>query len=134
MHELGHFIMNIPSTDKSYEDLADYFASNILVPRATIWHLHSESVRAICRTYGVSCMAANRIYEDYRLSHLSENKEINDKIHNWFFPAIIPETTARKPTHTKEQEEFEEDCPMWAEYHEMLEKFFPERLHNYVLR
>ena len=91
MHELGHHIMDLPSTDKSFEDLADYFASNILVPRATIWHMRSESVRNICRTYGVSCMAANRIYKDYKMCHLSECKEINQEIHDCFFPISIPE-------------------------------------------
>lgn len=134
MHELGHFIMNLPSTDKSYEDLADYFASNILVPRATIWHLRSESVRGICRTYGVSCMAANRIYEDYKMCRLSECKEINQKIHDWFFPIDIPKVVTQKSKRIVKQEEPEEKYPAWAEYHEMLEQYFPERLYNYVLR
>ncbi|EFC98051.1 putative toxin-antitoxin system, toxin component [Hungatella hathewayi DSM 13479] len=134
MHELGHFIMNLPSTDKSFEDLADYFASNILVPRATVWHMRSDSVRGICRTYGVSCMAANRIYEDYKMCHLSECKEINQEIHNWFFPVIIPEMTVSKPKRIVEHKESKEKHTAWAEYHDMLERYFPERLQNYVLR
>lgn len=134
MHELGHFIMELPSTDKSFEDLADYFASNILVPRATIWHMRSDSVRNICRTYRVSCMAANRIYEDYKMCHLSECKEINQEIHNWFFPVFIPETPVRKPKRIVEQKDRKEKYPEWAEYHDMLERYFPERLQNYVLR
>ena len=134
MHELGHFIMDLPSTDKSFEDLADYFASNILVPRATIWHMRSDSVRNICRTYGVSCMAANRIYEDYKMCHLSECKEINQELHNWFFPVIIPEIPASNPKRIIEQKESKEKHSAWAEYHDMLERYFPERLQNYVLR
>ncbi|WP_412303843.1 ImmA/IrrE family metallo-endopeptidase [Hungatella sp.] len=134
MHELGHFIMHIPSSDKSFEDLADYFASNILVPRATIWYMRSDSVRGICRTYGVSCMAANRIFEDYKMCHLSECKEINQALHNWFFPVITPEIPASKPKRIIEQEKPKEKHSAWEEYHDMLEKYFPERLQNYVLR
>ena len=134
MHELGHYIMDLPSTDKSFEDLADYFASNILVPRATIWHMRSDSGRGICRTYGVSCMAANRIYEDYKMCHLSECKEINQEIHNWFFPVIIPEMPVPKPKRILEQKEPKEKHTAWAEYHDMLERYFPERLQNYILR
>jgi Zn-dependent peptidase ImmA (M78 family) len=132
MHELGHFIMDLPSTDKSFEDLADYFASNILVPRATIWHMRSDSVRGICRTYAVSCMAANRIYEDYRMCHLSECKEMNQEIHNWFLPVNIPETPIKKSVSIK-QEKSKEKYPKWEVYHEDLERYFPERLQNYVL-
>ena len=132
MHELGHFIMDLPSTDKSFEDLADYFASNILVPRATIWHMRSDSVRGICRTYAVSCMAANRIYEDYRMCHLSECKEMNQEIHIRFLPVNIPETPIKKSVSIK-QEKSKEKYPKWEVYHEDLERYFPERLQNYVL-
>lgn len=132
MHELGHFIMDIPSTDKSYEDIADYFASNILVPRATIWHMRSDSIRNICRTYAVSCMAANRIYEDYKICRLSECKEVNNKIHDCFFPSNTSATSVHTIKYVKTEETAEKHSK-YEEYHEILEKYFPERLHNYVL-
>ena len=50
-------------------------------------------------------MAANRIYEDYKMCHLSECKEINQEIHNWFFPVIIPEMPVPKPKRILEQKE-----------------------------
>lgn len=130
MHELGHFIMSLPSTDKSFEDLADYFASNILVPRATIWHMRSDSVRNICRTYGVSCMAANRIYKDYKMCHLSECKEINQEIHDCFFPISIPEPARSiiKPIEIiKDDDEEYEPTPkeMYADIQRTLKAGLP---------
>ena len=79
-------------------------------------------------------MAANRIFEDYKMCHLSECKEINQALHNWFFPVITPEIPASKPKRIIEQEKPKEKHSAWEEYYDMLEKYFPERLQNYVLR
>lgn len=129
MHELGHFIMALPSTDQSYEDLADYFSSNILVPRSTMWHLHCDNIRGICHTYGVSCMAAHRILEDYKLCCFEKSKDLHQKIHHWFFPVDTPDLST---PHNHKTEIPHKDYPAWSKYHEMLENYFPERLHHYI--
>lgn len=42
--------------------------------------------------------------------------------------------TVPKPKPILEQKEPKEKHTTWAEYHDMLERYFPERLQNCVLR
>lgn len=86
MHEVGHIVLNHEGESSDNEKEADLFAGNILAPRSVIWHLHFNSVKDICETFNVSCMAANRILADYKIFPLWENKNLHKNIRDWFFP------------------------------------------------
>ena len=86
MHEVGHIVLNHEGESSGNEKEADLFASNILAPRSIIWHLHFNSVKDICKTFDVSCMAANRILKDYKTFPLWEHKSLHKDIRDWFFP------------------------------------------------
>lgn len=86
MHEVGHIILNHEGESSDNEKEADLFASNILAPRSVIWHLHFNSVKDICKTFDVSCMAANRILKDYKTFPLWTHKSLHKHIRDWFFP------------------------------------------------
>jgi len=86
MHEVGHIVLNHEGESFSNEKEADLFASNILAPRSIIWHLHFNSVKDICETFNVSCMAANRILTDYKTTQLWKHKNLHKNIRDWFFP------------------------------------------------
>lgn len=85
MHEVGHIVLNHEGESSDNEEEADLFASNILAPRSVIWHLHFNSVKDICETFNVSCMAANRILKDYKTYPLWEHKNLHKHIRDWFF-------------------------------------------------
>lgn len=86
MHEVGHIILKHEGDSSDNEKEADLFASNILAPRSIIWHLHFNSVKDICTTFNVSCMAANRILKEYKTFPLWEHKSLHKHIRDWFFP------------------------------------------------
>ena len=86
MHEVGHIVLNHVGESSDNEKEADLFAGNILAPRSVIWHLHFNSVKDICETFNVSCMAANRILKDYKTYPLWEHKSLHKHIRDWFFP------------------------------------------------
>ena len=86
MHEVGHIVLNHEGESSGNEKEADLFASNILAPRSIIWHLHFNSAKDICKTFDVSCMAANRILKDYKTFPLWEHKSLHKDIRDWFFP------------------------------------------------
>ena len=88
MHEVGHIVLNHKGESSDNEKEADLFASNILAPRSIIWYLHLDSVKNICETFDVSCMAANRILADYKTFPLWEHKNLHKNIRDWFFPCI----------------------------------------------
>ena len=86
MHEVGHIVLGHRGICIENEKEADCFASNILAPRAVIRHLDCKTVKGIYDTFMVSCMAANRILEDYNSILLGEHKNLHMSIRNWFFP------------------------------------------------
>lgn len=60
-----------------------------------MWHLERTSVKDICNTFDVSCMAVNKIAEDYKVFPFWKNRELQKRIRDWFFPCNI-ETAADK--------------------------------------
>ena len=92
MHEVGHILLKHTGSCINNEEEADCFASHILVPRSIIWHLHCDSVKDICETFNVSCMAANRILEDFKTFPLWEHKNLHKSIRDWFFPCTYAST------------------------------------------
>lgn len=86
MHEVGHIVLNHEGESSDNEKEADLFASNILAPRSIIWHLKFDSVKDICVTFDVSCMAANRILKEYKAFPLWVQKNLHKNIRDWFFP------------------------------------------------
>jgi hypothetical protein len=86
MHEVGHIVLGHTGTCEENEKEADLFASHILVPRAIMHHLDCYSVKEVCSTFDVSCMAANRIVNEYKTYSPGENLNQHKNICDWFLP------------------------------------------------
>lgn len=65
MHELGHHILRHAEETEPFELEADFFASNILAPRAVIEHEGLTAATEIKDYFNVSITAANRIIASY---------------------------------------------------------------------
>ena len=96
MHEVAHIVFNHAGECVENEKEADFFSSNILAPRAIMYHLHCESVKDIYNTFNVSCMAANRIAKDYQSFCFWEKRNLHKSICDWFFPRVF----SNIPTYT----------------------------------
>lgn len=86
MHEVGHIVLGHTGTCEENEKEADLFASHILAPRAIMHYLDCSSVKAVYRTFNISCMAANRIVNEFKAYYLGENLNLHKDICDWFFP------------------------------------------------
>lgn len=86
MHEVGHIVLKHTGDCINNEKEADYFASHILAPRSLIWHLGRNTVKDIYNTFFVSCMAANKILEDFNTTDFQYNQKLHMSIRDWFFP------------------------------------------------
>lgn len=106
MHEVGHIVLNHEGESSGNEKEADLFARNILAPMSIIWQLHLDSVKDICETFNVSCMAANRILEDYKIFPLWKHKNLHKNIRDWFFPYTLSTT---KIAAEKESDYYDND-------------------------
>lgn len=83
MHELGHFILQTDS-----EDAADYYASNILAPRAIMNNLECKNADDVHSVFDISYAAANRAWYDCR--HRVWSKYDQAIKEHFFPPAPIP--------------------------------------------
>ena len=101
MHEVAHIVFNHAGECVENEKEADFFSSNILAPRAIMYHLHCESVKDIYNTFNVSCMAANRIAKDYQSFCFWEKRNLHKSICDWFFPRVF----SNIPTYTDQESE-----------------------------
>lgn len=128
-HELGHIFLDTDS-----EDDADEFASHFLAPRILIHKYGCETSDQIHDRFGLSHRASNRALLNYKkwfddIAHSTHKpSEPEHRLELMFFPEKELDCEIELET------EPEEKYPAWAEYHEMLEQYFPERLYNYVLR
>lgn len=93
MHELGHYILKHTGQTQENEDEADFFASNILAPRAIMCNLNCNNAEDVHTVFEISYAAANRAWYDCR------NRVWNrydQAIKEHFYPPtpILPETSA----------------------------------------
>lgn len=106
MHEVGHIVLEHVGTCEENEKEADFFASQILVPRAIMHHLDCYSVKEVCYTFNVSCMAANRIVNEYKTYSPGENLNLHKNICDWFFPRNLHPTPNQSKLETEYNEEY----------------------------
>jgi hypothetical protein len=134
MHEVGHILLSHNGDTKENDDEANEFASHILAPRILIHKYDCRTVRHIYELFGLSYKASNRALSDYRrwyehIAHTTHKpSEPEHQLELMFFPE------KELGYEIELESEPEEKYSAWAEYHEFLERYFPERLQNYVLR
>lgn len=134
MHEVGHILLEHVGDTKENDDEADEFASHILAPRILIHKYNCRSADQIYELFGLSHKASNRALLNYKkwyddIAHTTHKPSDPERqLELMFFPEKNPDCEIELDTDP------EENCSAWAEYHEFLERYFPERLQNYVLR
>ncbi len=67
LHELGHYILNIPSTSQAFESIVDYFTSYLLAPRVLIHKCGYGNSDQIRNAFNISTQAANNALIDYKI-------------------------------------------------------------------
>lgn len=84
MHELGHIMLGHTGHEEDCEYEADLFASHILAPRVMIEHYGCKNSVDVQHFFGLSGMAANWAWIDYRrLIKQGYQKEDTELLH-WF--------------------------------------------------
>lgn len=96
MHELGHILLRHKGENPLLEDEANYFASNLLAPRAVIRHHDLKTADQIHDLFALSYQASNLALIDYK--RFPDTKcPVDQQIHDWFFPPAAASCPAPGP-------------------------------------
>lgn len=128
MHELGHFFMDSSGLEYPSEKLVDYFASNILAPRAAIFRYRCKTYGEIHDIFDISYAAARRALEDYKSLRISVS-DIDQEIWNHFFKSQI-----RERINIENNNEENTRYSLWSEWHEDMLTYAPHMLTPTLLR
>lgn len=128
MHELGHVFLETSSEEK-----ADIFSSHSLAPRPIMWHLECTTVKDVYNTFNVSCMAANKIVEDYKVFPFWENRELQKRIRDWFFPHTVDLASSqlgKEQSNDDDRSEFFDTLRAHCDEQRMIERAMDQWLYG----